>query len=88
MKITGPALKELALRSWYYCSYVALRLCEGLIRLLPLDSAFVIGEIGGELVYRLRVAVDDDAHLNASSSLAREGVASAKPPGGTADAAG
>src|SRR5437870_10420358 len=52
MKISGPALKELALRSWYYCSYVALRLCEGLIRLLPLDGAFVIGEIGGELVYR------------------------------------
>jgi heptosyltransferase-2 len=52
MKISGPALKELALRSWYYCSYVALRLCEGLIALLPLDGAFVIGEIGGELVYR------------------------------------
>ena len=52
MKISGPALKELALRSWYYCSYVALRLCESLIRLLPLDGAFVIGEIGGELIYR------------------------------------
>ena len=52
MKISGPALKELALRSWYYCSYVALRVCEGLIRLLPLDGAFVVGEIGGEIVYR------------------------------------
>jgi hypothetical protein len=39
-------------------------------------------------VYRLHVAVDDDAHLNASSSLARDGIASAKHPGGTAGAAG
>lgn len=31
--------------------------------------------LGGELVYRLRVAVDDDAHLDASSSLSRSGVA-------------
>lgn len=31
--------------------------------------------LGGELVYRLRVAVDDDAGLDASSSLRRSGVA-------------
>lgn len=31
--------------------------------------------LGGELVYRLRVAVDEDAHLNASSSLRESGVA-------------
>jgi uncharacterized membrane protein len=31
--------------------------------------------LGGELVYRLRVAVDDDAHLDASNSLSRSGVA-------------
>jgi len=30
--------------------------------------------LGGELVYRLRVAVDDDAGLDASNSLEREGV--------------
>jgi len=30
--------------------------------------------LGGELVYRLRVAVDDDANLDASNSLEREGV--------------
>jgi uncharacterized membrane protein len=30
--------------------------------------------LGGELVYRLRVAVDDDAHLDARSSLAVDGV--------------
>ena len=56
--------------------------------LVAVGAALVTAWLGGELVYRLRVAVDDDAHLNASSSLAREGVASAKPPGGTADAAG
>ena len=31
--------------------------------------------LGGELVYRLRVAVDDDANLNASNSISREGIA-------------
>ena len=31
--------------------------------------------LGGELVYRLRVGVDDDAGLDASNSLADEGVA-------------
>ena len=31
--------------------------------------------LGGELVYRLRVAVDDDAGLDASNSLRRSGVA-------------
>ena len=43
---------EIAVRFWHYGSYLALRLCEGLIRLLPLDAAFVIGKIGGELMYR------------------------------------
>ena len=44
---------QLAVRLWHYCSYSALRLCQGLIGLLPLDGAFVIGKIGGELMYRL-----------------------------------
>ena len=44
---------QLALRVWHYCSYIALRLCEELIGLLPLDCAFVLGKIGGELMYRL-----------------------------------
>lgn len=35
--------------------------------------ALVTAWLGGELVYRLRVAVDDDANLDASNSLAREG---------------
>jgi uncharacterized membrane protein len=36
--------------------------------------AIVTAWLGGELVYRMRVAVDDDAHLDAGSSLARDGV--------------
>jgi uncharacterized membrane protein len=44
--------------------------------------------LGGELVYRLRVAVDDDAHLDASSSLARGDFARTGKGGGTAGAAG
>lgn len=36
--------------------------------------------LGGELVYRLRVAVDDDAGLNASSSLSDSGVADVDRP--------
>ncbi|HKS31087.1 MAG TPA: hypothetical protein VJR28_01675, partial [Chthoniobacterales bacterium] len=43
---------EIAVRVWHYGSYLALRLCEGLIGLLPLDAAFVIGKIGGEFMYR------------------------------------
>src|SRR4051812_27322476 len=42
-----------ALRVLYYCAYFAIRLGESLIRLLPIDAAFVIGQIGGELAYRL-----------------------------------
>lgn len=37
--------------------------------------ALVTAWLGGELVYRLRMGVDDDAHLDASSSLGRGGVA-------------
>lgn len=36
--------------------------------------------LGGELVYRLRVGVDDDAALDASNSLARSGVADVDRP--------
>jgi uncharacterized membrane protein len=34
--------------------------------------ALVTAWLGGEMVYRLRVAVDDDANLNASNSLSRD----------------
>jgi uncharacterized membrane protein len=53
--------------------------------LLPLVFGLVGGGIslvtawlGGELVYRLHVAVDDDANLNASSSLERDGLVEAE----------
>ena len=36
--------------------------------------------LGGELVYRLRVGVDDDAALDASHSLSRSGVAEVERP--------
>jgi len=45
-----------------------------ILGLLGAVVALVTAWLGGELVYRLRVAVDDDASLNASSSLARDGV--------------
>jgi uncharacterized membrane protein len=41
--------------------------------LLGAAIALFTAWLGGELVYRLRVAVDDDANLDASSSLARDG---------------
>jgi len=44
---------KLAVRIWHYGSYVALRLCEGAIGLLPLDAAFIIGKVAGELMYRI-----------------------------------
>jgi len=45
-----------------------------LVAFLGAGIALVTAWLGGELVYRLRVAVDDDAGLDASNSLAREGV--------------
>ena len=59
-----------------------------LLGLVAVGAALVTAWLGGELVYRLGVAVDPDAGLNASNSLQRDGVTSAKRPGGTADAAG
>jgi uncharacterized membrane protein len=40
--------------------------------------ALVTAWLGGELVYRLRVAVDDDANLDASNSLDRDGLVEAE----------
>ena len=56
------------------------------LALLGVLAALITAWLGGELVYRLRVAVDDDAGLDASNSLNREGIASARPP--TAGSAG
>ncbi len=40
-----------------------------LLTFVGVSLALVTGWLGGELVNRLRVGVDDDAHLNAPSSL-------------------
>ena len=55
-----------------------------LLGLIAVGMALVTAWLGGELVYRLRVAVDDDANLDASNSLSREGVVSATDRGGAA----
>jgi uncharacterized membrane protein len=46
-----------------------------ILELVGAGVALVTAWLGGELVYRLGVAVDEDAGLNASSSLEREGLA-------------
>jgi lauroyl/myristoyl acyltransferase len=42
-----------AFRVFHFGSYLGFRLCEGLIRLVSLDCAFVVGRAGGELAYRI-----------------------------------
>src|ERR1035437_109977 len=42
-----------ALRVFHFGSYLAFRLCEGLMRVVSLDCAFVMGRVGGELAYRI-----------------------------------
>ena len=49
--------------------------------LVAVGGALITAWLGGELVYRLRVAVDDDAGLNASNSLVRDGIPGAQRPG-------
>ncbi|HEY7702919.1 MAG TPA: DUF2231 domain-containing protein [Candidatus Limnocylindrales bacterium] len=71
--VTGLFLLSLASR-WGDPQYLpnSLPLILGVLgAVLALFTAW----LGGELVYRLRVAVDDDAHLDASNSIAREGIA-------------
>ena len=46
-----------------------------ILALVAAGLALFTAWLGGELVYRLRVGVDDDAHLDASSSLSRSGIA-------------
>jgi uncharacterized membrane protein len=43
-----------------------------ILGLVAVGLALITAWLGGELVYRLRVAVDDDANLDASSSLRRD----------------
>lgn len=51
-----------------------------IVALLGVAIALFTAWLGGELVYRLRVGVDDDAGLNASSSLADSGLADVDRP--------
>ncbi len=51
-----------------------------LLGLIGAAVALFTAWLGGELVYRLRVGVDDGANLNASNSLAADGVAEVKRP--------
>lgn len=46
-----------------------------ILGLLGAGLALFTAWLGGELVYRLRVGVDDDARLDAPNSLSRSGVA-------------
>ena len=71
--VTGLFALSLASR-WGDPTYLpsVLPMVLGLIgALIALFTAW----LGGELVYRLRVAVDEDANLNASNSISREGIA-------------
>jgi uncharacterized membrane protein len=56
--------------------------------LLGVGLALVTAWLGGELVYRLRVAVDDGAGLNTSNSIARDGVVRGRSAEDTAGRAG
>ena len=51
-----------------------------ILALLGAGLAGVTAWLGGELVYRLRVGVDDDAGLNASNSLRSSGAAEVERP--------
>lgn len=42
-----------ALRVFHFVSYLAFRVAEGLIHLLPIEWAFEVGRAGGELAYRI-----------------------------------
>ena len=71
--VTGLFLLSLASR-WGDPDYLPSTL-PLILALLGAVLALFTAWLGGELVYRLRVAVDDDANLNASNSISREGIA-------------
>jgi uncharacterized membrane protein len=51
-----------------------------ILGLVAVALALVTAWLGGELVYRLRVGVDNDAHLDATNSLSDDGVVSSGEP--------
>lgn len=54
-----------------------------ILGLVAVAFALVTAWLGGELVYRLRVGVDDDAHLDATNSLSEDGFVRAGEPAST-----
>jgi uncharacterized membrane protein len=56
--------------------------------LIGVVLALVTAWLGGELVYRLRVGVDDDAGFNASNALRHEGMVGAAETGRSSRSAG
>jgi len=44
---------RVALGIFHFSSYLAFRVYVSLIRLLPIECAFVIGQVGGDLAYRI-----------------------------------
>ena len=61
-------------------TYLPDNIAPLVLGLLGAGLALFTAWLGGELVYRLRVAVDDDAGLDASSSLSDSGVADVQRP--------
>jgi uncharacterized membrane protein len=67
------ALFALSLASrWSSPAYLPDTL-PAILGILGAGVSLIAAWLGGELVYRLRVGVDDDAHVDATSSLARDG---------------
>ncbi|HWY52738.1 MAG TPA: hypothetical protein VNW72_14775 [Chthoniobacterales bacterium] len=61
-----------ALRVFHFVSYLTFRLSEGLIRLVSLDCAFVLGQVGGELAYHILCRRRDLALRNLHLAFAGE----------------
>lgn len=73
--IGNVAIVGLFIVSWFLRApdhAFAPNLLPFLLALIGAGLALITAWLGGELVYRLRVAVDDDAGLNASNSLTHE----------------
>lgn len=58
-----------------------------LLGLVAVLGALVTAWLGGEMVFRLRVGVDEDAALDASNSLHADGPVAVQDPGATGRAA-
>jgi hypothetical protein len=75
--VTGPLCGKVSWLMRQADRTYAPNLLPFILGLVGVVLALVTAWLGGELVYRLRVAVDDDANLDASNSLSQEGAVSA-----------